>query len=180
MNEAPDLVEDSFVALIPISIRPCRVDDLPALEWCGAYREHREILARTFAAVEGGTQLMWVAELGGFPIGQIWVDLLQDRLGAARVFPALRGHGIGSRLVRAAERALSARGRSGSSVAVEIGNSAALRFWMREGYRPADVVDEAWSYVTPDGVRVERLSTLRLLEKDLREVAHAGNPLDHR
>ena len=123
---------------------------------------------------------MWVADLGGFPVGQIWADLQHDRLWAARVFPALRGHGIGSRLVRVAERALAARGRSGCSVAVEIGNTAALRFWLREGYRPGDLVDEAWSYVTPDGVRVERLSSLQLLAKDLREVTSAGDSLDDR
>jgi ribosomal protein S18 acetylase RimI-like enzyme len=180
MNEAPDLEDERFLVVVPISIRSCRADDLPELEWCGAYREHRDIAARTFTAMERGAQLMWVADMGGFPAGQIWVDLEQDRLWAARVFPALRGRGIGSRLARFAERQLAARGRPRASVAVEVANIAALRFWIREGYRPADLVTEAWSYVTPDGVRVEKLSSLHLLEKDLMEVTSARNSLDHR
>lgn len=171
MIEAPDLSEQRFVSLIPISIRPCRIEDLAALEWCGAYREHRELLARTFAATERGTQLMWVADLGGFPVGQIWADLERDRLWAARVFPALRGRGIGSGLARVAEHALHARGRPAASVAVEMGNTAALQFWMREGYRVAGLVREDWSHVTPDGVRVEGLSSLQRLEKDLTEAS---------
>lgn len=171
MIEAPDLSEQRFVALIPVSIRPGRAEDLPALEWCGAYREHRELLARTFAATERGTQLMWVADLGGFPVGQIWADLERDRLWAARVFPALRGRGIGSRLARVAEHALHARGRSAASVSVEMGNTAALHFWMREGYRVAGLVCEEWSHVTPDGMRVEVLSSLQRLEKDLTEAS---------
>jgi GNAT superfamily N-acetyltransferase len=156
MNEAPDLVHQSFVARVPVWIRPCRAEDLPELEWCGAYREHRAIAERTFAAAQAGTQRMWVADVGGFPIGQIWLDLARDRLWAARVFPAMRGRGIGSRLARVAE----------------------LRFWMHEGYRVADLVHEAWSYVTPDGVPVEVQSSLQVLGKDLTEVTLAPNPLD--
>ena len=155
-HEAPDLPHETLVAGVPIWIRPCRAEDLPELEWCGAYREQRELAERTFAAMERGAQLMWVADVGGFPIGQIWVDLSRDRLWAARVFPALRGRGIGSRLARVAERELGARGRPTASVAVEVENTAALRFWMREGYRLVDLAHE---------------STLQLLEKDLRETA---------
>ena len=38
MNEAPDLTHETFDALIPVWIRPCRAADLPELEWCGAYQ----------------------------------------------------------------------------------------------------------------------------------------------
>jgi len=178
MNEAPDLAHQSFIARVPVWIRPCRAEDLPELEWCGTYREHRAIAERTFAATQAGTQRMWVADVGGFPIGQVWLDLARDRLWAARVFPAMRGRGIGSRLARIAERELVARFRSTATVAVEVANSAALRFWMHEGYRVADLVHEAWSYVTPDGVPVEVQSSLQVLGKDLTEVTLARNPLD--
>jgi hypothetical protein len=42
----------------------------------------------------------------------------------------------------------------------------------------ADLVHEAWSYVTPDGVHVEVQSSLQVLGKDLTEVTLARNPLD--
>ena len=120
--------------------------------------------------MEQGAQLMLVADVGGFPVGQIWVDLSRDRLWAARVFPALRGRGIGSRLARAAEHELAARGRPRAWVAVELENTAALHFWMREGYQLAELAREAWSYVTPGGVQLALQSSLQLLEKDLMEV----------
>jgi ribosomal protein S18 acetylase RimI-like enzyme len=178
MNEAPDLAHEAFVAGLPIWIRPCRVEDLPELEWCDAHREHREIAERAFAEMERSEQLIWVADMSGFLAGQICLDLSRDRLWAARVFPALRGRGIASRLARVAERELTARGRPSAWVAVEVENTAALRFWMREGYHVADLVHEAWSYVTPDGVHVEVQSSLQVLGKDLTEVTLARNPLD--
>jgi len=177
MNEAPDLDRETFDARVPVWIRPCRAEDLPELEWCGVYREHRAIAERTFAATESGTQLMWVADVGGFPVGQIWLDLARDRLWAARVFPALRGRGIGSRLARVAERTLDMRFRPSAWVAVEVANTAALRFWMREGYHVADVVHEACRYVTPGGVEVEVQSSLQVLGKDLTEATHVRSPL---
>jgi GNAT superfamily N-acetyltransferase len=152
MNEAPDLAHEAFVAGLPIWIRPCRVEDLPELEWCDAHREHREIAERAFAEMERSEQLIWVADMSGFLAGQICLDLSRDRLWAARVFPALRGRGIASRLARVAERELTARGRPSAWVAVEVENTAALRFWMREGYR-----------LMPVPVQ----STVQLLEKDL-------------
>jgi ribosomal protein S18 acetylase RimI-like enzyme len=150
MNEAPDLARETLVTGVPVWIRPCRAEDLPGLEWGGVYREQRELAEQTLAAMERGEQLMWVADVGGFPVGQIWLDLAHDRLWAARVFPALRGRGIGSRLARAAERELTARGRFTAWVAVEEENTAALGFWMSEGYRPVAVQ-----------------SRVQLLEKDL-------------
>jgi hypothetical protein len=90
----------------------------------------------------------------------------------------MRGRGIGSRLARVAERELVARFRQNATVAVEVANSAALRFWMREGYHVVDLVHEAWSHVTPDGVDVEVQSSLQVLGKDLTEVTLARNPLD--
>jgi len=45
MNEAPDLDRETFDARVPVWIRPCRAEDLPELEWCGVYREHRAIWA---------------------------------------------------------------------------------------------------------------------------------------
>jgi len=90
MNEAPDLARETFDSRVPVWIRPCRAEDLPDLEWCGVYREHRAIAERTFAAMESGAQLMWVADVGGFPVGQIWLDLARDRLWAAADSPPPR------------------------------------------------------------------------------------------
>jgi GNAT superfamily N-acetyltransferase len=169
-----------LVAAVPFTIRPCRAADLRALEWCGEFRPHRRIIEQTFLEAASGEQLMWVADVGGFPAGQLWVELRRLRLWAARVFPALQGCGIGAALVAAAEDDLVARGHGRCSVAVETANPRALRFWTRVGYRPAARVTERWRYDTPEGEPVDSVLEMDVLEKELLEEAHALYPLDHR
>ena len=41
MNNAPA----AFELMVPVEIRPCADSDLSALEWCGAFSDHREIIA---------------------------------------------------------------------------------------------------------------------------------------
>ena len=171
---------ERFIARVPFTIRLCRVDDLANLEWFGMFRDHRQLIERTFAEMQRGEQLMWVAERHGFPGGQIWLDLRRNLLWAARVFWPLQGCGIGRYLTRTAEAALSARGRTRASVTVEEDNSSALRFWIREGYHLTGRVTERWSYDTPDGVHVDAVQDQQLLEKELAKGDDARYPLDHR
>jgi GNAT superfamily N-acetyltransferase len=159
----------NFAVSVSFTIRLCRAEDLPALEWFGSFRDHRGIIERTFAEMERGEQLMWVADRRGFPAGQIWLNLALGRLWAARVFEPLQGLGIGKRLARVAERALFVRQRRLAAVTVELANARARRFWMAEGYRPAGRVVERWNYETPDGVRVDAAEEQELLQKQLVE-----------
>lgn len=180
MAEPHPVSSERFVVHVPCAIRSCSAHDLRALEWQGCFRDHRAIIERTFAQAERREQLMWIADVQGFPAGQLWLDLRLDRIWAARVIPPLQGRGIGARLVQVAERALAARGRARISVAVEVSNARALRFWNRQGYRPLQRIVEPWSYDTPDGRHVEMASELDVLEKELTEAHHAGHPLDDR
>lgn len=169
-----------LVARLPFTIRLCRADDLADLEWFGTFRDHRQLIERTFGEMQRGDQLMWVAERQGFPAGQIWLDLRRTRLWAARVFWPLQGCGMGRWLTRVAEAELAVRGRSQVSVTVEEGDSSALRFWTRQGYHLAGRVIERWSYDTPDGVHVDAIQDQQLLEKELTKDGDARHPLDHR
>ena len=135
MPESDATLADLHVARVPFAIRRCRADDLGSLEWFGEFRDHREIIERTFAQTGAGTQAMWIADVNGFPAGQLWVDLQRDRLWAARVLQPLRGCGLGSALTRRAERDLAARGRTHAAVSVETGNPCGLRFWLRAACR---------------------------------------------
>jgi GNAT superfamily N-acetyltransferase len=172
--------DEQFVASFSVTIRLCRAEDLRELEWFGSFRDHRDIIERTFEAMQRGEQLMWVADRRGFPAGQVWLDLARGRLWAARVFWPLQGLGIGKRLTLVAERALWARQGRRASVTVQPGNTRAWRFWTGEGYRPAGRVVERWRYRTPDGVYVEAAEEQDLLEKALgddlgHEVPEGGN-----
>jgi len=117
-------------------IRPCERADLPSLEWFGLFGP--ELIAETFAQHERGEMIMLVAEVNSVASGQAWIQLdPAARVGflwALRVFPALQGQGIGTRLIAACERVLRDRGYQVATISVEPSNHAALRLYQRLGY----------------------------------------------
>jgi ribosomal protein S18 acetylase RimI-like enzyme len=129
-----------FSVSVPVVIRPCRADDLPALEWFGLFAPHRALIHRVFEQHRRGEAVMLVAEVSGEASGQLWIDLQRhaaERVGeiwAVRVLPCLQGHGIGARLIGAAESLLLARGFRGATLTVDIDNPGARRLYERLGY----------------------------------------------
>jgi ribosomal protein S18 acetylase RimI-like enzyme len=125
---------------LPVAIRLCREDDLPALEWFGLFAAHHGLIRRLFAQHEAGEALMLVAEVNGAASGQLWIDLQRRRgeraaeIWAVRVLPCLQGQGIGARMMRAAEDQLRARGFHWALLGVETDNPDACRFYERLGY----------------------------------------------
>lgn len=71
---------DSAVITVPvvIALRLARHDDLPKLEWFGEYRHFRTLYQRSFREQEAGRRLMLLADMRGFPVGQIFVSLRAD------------------------------------------------------------------------------------------------------
>jgi ribosomal protein S18 acetylase RimI-like enzyme len=149
-----------FTVSVPVTIRLCRKDDLPALEWFGMFTDHREMILAAYDSQERGEALMLVAETQGFPVGQVWIDLTLERvaatgvLWAVRVFPTLQNRGIGTRLMVAAEDVLRCRGCTTVELGVEKENLPAKRFYERQGYRVVADTQEEYNYTTPDGVLV--------------------------
>ena len=148
-----------YVVPLTVTIRECARDDLSALEWYGLFSRHREIIRDAYARQQRGENLMLLAVANGFPVGQVWVNLLRKRaesagvLWAVRVYPFLQNLGIGARLLAAAEQALRDRAFAFAEVGVEKG-SRALRFYERLGYRRVGELREEYSFTTPDGERV--------------------------
>jgi ribosomal protein S18 acetylase RimI-like enzyme len=142
-----------------IDVRRCRAEDLVDLEWYGLYRHHREIFENTFARHVSGENIMLVADLNAYPVGQAWIDLMKRRaegigyIWAVRVFPFLRGLGIGTELMYAAEQVVRENRLSVAEVGVEKDNIDARRLYERLGYRQCGEIRENYGYTTPDGVR---------------------------
>jgi ribosomal protein S18 acetylase RimI-like enzyme len=151
---------DCFVLPLKVVIRPCTRDDLRALEWHGQFTHHRELIDEAFARQERGENLMLLADLNGFPAAQAWVDLAaraEYRAGllwAVRVYPFLRGLGLGARMIAAAETALRERGFRWAEIGVEKDNPRARRLYERAGYQLHRELLEWYEYTGPDGVPV--------------------------
>jgi ribosomal protein S18 acetylase RimI-like enzyme len=171
---------DRFTIPLEVTIRPCTEEDLPGMEWYGMMAEYREIYRQTFEMQERGEVVMLVADVNGFPAGQVWVNLVLKKgesigaLWAVRVFPFLQKQGIGERLMRAAERLLSERGYVAAELGVEKDNPDARRFYERLGYRETGEVRGSYSYTTPEGREI----TVPLDEWImLKELAPASNEM---
>lgn len=94
-------------------------------------RQLRHLLTRAHAEA-------WVAEVGGRIVGDA-VVLFRRGFDAARLYslvvaPDSRGHGVGSALLRAAERGAAERGCVSVRLEVREDNDAARRLYLRHGY----------------------------------------------
>jgi GNAT superfamily N-acetyltransferase len=167
-------MESHFSVPLELKIRPCASHDLPQLEWFGLYTDHRQLIEDAFRRQQLDEVMMWVADLGGFPVGQAWLDLSDraaDSVGviwSVRVLPLLRNPGIGTRLMIAAEQFLCDRGYRWTELTVDQHESRARRLYERLGYRSAGSTEGLLSYITPEKKSVALTLQLWILRKPLR------------
>jgi ribosomal protein S18 acetylase RimI-like enzyme len=162
-----------FAIVAEVIVRPCQPSDLELMEWYGLHSDHREIFLDAFARQMRGENIMLVADLKEYPVGQAWIDLVKrssEHVGyiwAVRVFPLMRGMGIGTRLMECAEELLRERGFSQAEVGVEKSNEAAHRLYTRLGYSPHGELSEEYAYTTPGGVAMRHVVDQWILRKPL-------------
>ncbi|PWC36632.1 acetyltransferase [Azospirillum sp. TSO35-2] len=158
---------------LPVTVRPARETDLPTLEWYGLHTPHREIIAGAYRLQERGDGAMLLADVNGFPAGQICIDFLRKRpsgratLWALRVFQPFRGLGLGALLLRAAEQVVEQRGVTVAELGVDRDNAGVLPFYERFGYQHCGRERGQFIYHTPEGRLVRVAIDQWLLEKQL-------------
>jgi ribosomal protein S18 acetylase RimI-like enzyme len=171
---------ERFSVEVPVCIRMGRREDLPALDWDGVFARHRSAAGDALERQQRGAGVLLVADVGGLPAGQAWIDLERkaaDGIGVIeeiRVAPILRGAGIGRRLVQAAERAVAERGLGVAEIGVDVANAAAHRLAERLGYRVAGRVRETYFHAPPRGDREEVTVEEWMMHKPLESVATEG------
>jgi GNAT superfamily N-acetyltransferase len=114
----------------------------------------RQVLADRFSRQDKGLGMLLAAWRGGRPVGVIYLWLedaeepeLREHLPGTpilnhlEIHPEHRGHGIGTRLIRAAERRLRMLGFHRVALAVEVTNRGVARLYQRLGY-------EEWPHST--------------------------------
>jgi ribosomal protein S18 acetylase RimI-like enzyme len=146
-------VLDQFSIQANILIRHAQQNDLRKLEWFGLLTPFRDHIERAYTRAERGEMHFLVADLNNFPVGQVWVEL-QDGVGlmmALRVLEPLRHMGIGTRLIHAAEHALTEHGLHTAEIHVTLNNPNAKRLYERLGYNVLQTKVNSWEYTPPNG-----------------------------
>ncbi len=169
-----DQVDHATLAMA-VTIRRAQREDLPTLEWYGLHTPHREIIVDAYRLQERGDGAMLLADVNGFPVGQICIDFLRKRpsgratLWALRVFQPFRGLGLGIMLIRAAERIVIRRGITVAELGVDRDNAGVLPFYERLGYEHCGRERGQFLYHTPEGKLIRVAIDQWLLCKQLPE-----------
>lgn len=162
---------------LQVIFRLAEREDLPKLEWYGKYTHFRRLFERTYQEQLRGERLMLLADVNGFPIGQIFIQLGSAEelwlpkhayLYSLRVMDAFQRHGIGSALLREAEALLRERNYGSVSIAAAKENVAARRLYERHGFRVVAEDAGRWSYVDHEGITHYVNEPCWILEKSLR------------
>jgi ribosomal protein S18 acetylase RimI-like enzyme len=149
----------TFLLNMDCQIRSGRAEDLILLveTWNpGSRHGHLENLRRCFRTVKKGARDVVVAEVNGFPVGQLWVvyqhtdPVLQDGsqmdssladgsrvayLHTFDVFKYFRGLGIGRELFKETVERARYRGFQALTIGVEPQNAIALEMYRRWGFQ---------------------------------------------
>ena len=170
---------DKLSLQIDVLFRPAEKADLPKLEWYGQYTHFRRVFQRAYEDQLAGRRLMLVAEINGWPIGQIFLQLetldepligggKRGYLYSLRVMDHLQGRGIGTALVQEAESLLISRGYASVSIAAAKDNPGARRLYERLGFHVFMEDSGRWQYTDHEGRIRNVVEPCWVLEKRLR------------
>ena len=178
----------SFSLEIDIHFRIAEESDLPLLEWYGQYEHFRNLFRLTYEGQRKGERLMLLADINGFPVGQIFIlfnqratmwQMMMGRRGkppeqrgylyALRVMDHLQGFGIGTRLIMKAEEIMHETGCAWTTISVAKDNPRAKKLYERLGYHVYMEDEGRWSYVDHTGKTVHVHEPCWMLEKRLRD-----------
>ena len=163
---------------IEVRIRRARNADLPALEWEGEYRRYRRLYQLAMEEANQGRRILFVAEVSGEIVGQIFVKFSFNRpefdvgiptgyLQSFRIKAEFRNHGIGTSLINRAEDSLRNRGVLRAVIAVAKDNQSARRLYERLGYTVLAEDPGQWSYIDDSGQLQHVFEPAYLMHKSL-------------
>jgi len=174
----PPTSPNSFMLRLPVTIRPAVREDVSKLEWYGAYITLRNLIRKAYVEQVQGRRLMLVADLNGFPVGQVYLQFIASNpaiadgynrayLYAFRVMDHMRRCGIGSKLIQAAESELVARHFQVVMLQVAKHNDEAIRFYQRHQYEVIGEEPGIWSYTDHRGVAQTVNEPVWVMQKQL-------------
>jgi ribosomal protein S18 acetylase RimI-like enzyme len=161
-----------------IVIRPIRDGELLGLEWDGTYTKFRRVFEQTYEDVVRGQRIILVAVAAGALVGQVFIQLSSTEqryadgysrgyLYSLRVRPEWQHRGLGTRLIKAAETALRARGFTAAVIAAGKDNPGAKRLYERLGYHTFGDDPGVWYFVDVNGVQQSAVEPCWVMQKHL-------------
>ena len=162
-----------------MDIRPCSATDLDVLR--GAWPSADDVHGSHAAQQDRGYATYLVAWTQEQPLGSAliqWRGPIGEQARAAfpgcvevnhlQVRPEVRGSGVGTALITAAEQLATARGIELVALGVGVDNDRAARLYERLGYRRTGVIDVCeYDWTDHDGQRHHEIETDDLLIKPL-------------
>ena len=159
-DDGDSAVEDVRRALETGRVGELRVDDLteadlPCLSWSGT-RLHLVSVRRALDRVRSGeVEYLAVRAPSGDPVAKVGIDYAASpgagTLWQMATIQELRGLGIGTHLISAAENRIRKRGLTVAQLDVEVDNPRARTLYERLGYREASRQSASWHIEEPDG-----------------------------
>lgn len=147
---------------LDIIIRRATAEDIPLLEWGGEFWRLRERFENAYHEQQIGRRCFLVADLNRYPVARLIVQFMRGNplfangdtrgyLYSLQVMEPLRGLGIGTRLIRAAEEVLVEKDITWATIAVAKDNPDARRLYERLGYHVYRDDPGRWHYTDPSG-----------------------------
>jgi ribosomal protein S18 acetylase RimI-like enzyme len=122
--------------------------ELGDLDWSGGAEHIRAVGAALQASFSGEVVVLRAALANGRTVGLVAVDFRAEPdaglIWMLAVHERFQSLGLGSRLVRAAERRIGAAGRDWSRLKVEHDNPGARALYLRLGYRERGAALDSW------------------------------------
>ena len=151
--------------------------DLAQLSWAGSPLHLKTIEATLKNSSDGQMEYLVVRDPNGYPISIGKIDYSSDvesgLLSQLTTNKALRGLGIGTRLIQEMEKRIQSLNREWAKLGVEESNTQARALYLRLGYEPYGHGKDSWEQEDRDGKVSTYHADLILMRKRLSD-SHAS------
>lgn len=143
--------------------------DLPVIPWSGSALHVKHVANELLRAQKGEIDYLAVRSPDGYPVSVGGVDYAKEPDGGylwqLGTHPELRGLGVGTHLIREAERRIAKRGRPWARLEVETDNPRAKALYERLGYEVYGTATDSWMQLDKTGQEVLHVADVFQMRK---------------
>ncbi len=171
------ILESTRQAIQEKGIDSLRVDDLTEADlghipWSGSTLHVKHVGQELVRARAGEIDYLAVRSPEGYPVSIGGIDYTKEPNGGylwqLGTHEKLRGLGIGTYLIREAERHIATRGAAWSRLEVETDNPRAKELYERLGYEVYGTTTDSWMQLDKDGNEVQHTAECFQMRKRLK------------